>query len=245
MPEPISSSVWSGLAPWYDEMLQRGSGPHQTALAALLSLVPDPPSGTVLDLACGQGLATRALAARGFPAVVGVDAAGPMLELARIRTDPGARIAWRLDDAEQLEQCATGGFDGVTCQLGLMDIADLDAALRSVRRVLKRGGWFSFVIGHPCFLAPHATTQIDADGREGRVVSRYFDSEFWRSGNPDGIRGRAGSHHRPLDAYLNALLDADLRLDRCLEPHADPLLAEQQPVYANVPIFFAARAIAV
>ena len=68
--------------------------------------------------------------------------------------------------------------------------------------------------------------------------------EFWRSANPNGIRGRAGNYHRPLSIYLNGLVEANLRLDRVVEPKAICLLAEQQPVYRYVPIFFAARAIA-
>jgi ubiquinone/menaquinone biosynthesis C-methylase UbiE len=68
---------------------------------------------------------------------VGVDSAVSMIEIATRRTEPGARISWLVDDAERLESCETGSFDGATCQLGLMDIADLDRALRSIHRVLR------------------------------------------------------------------------------------------------------------
>jgi SAM-dependent methyltransferase len=125
-----------------------------------------------------------------------------------------------------------------------MDIGDLDAALRSIRRVLKPGGWFVFVISHPAFLAPHANTHIDADRRTHRLVNRYFDAEFRRSRNPHGVRGRAGSYHRPLSVYLNSLIAANLRSEEAREPRASRLLVEQQPVYQHVPIFFAARAVA-
>jgi hypothetical protein len=77
-----------------------------------------------------------------------------------------------------------------------------------------------------------------------RLVRRYFDPEFWRSANPNGVRGRAGNYHRPLSTYLNSLITAGFVPDAFLEPRATPLLAEQQPVYQHVPIFFAGRAIA-
>lgn len=245
MAERAAASDWSGLASWYDELLAAGSGPHETALATLLRLVPDDLSGAdVIDVACGQGLAARALAEAGAASVVGVDSAPAMLEIARERSAGDAPISWRLDDAQRLASFGSARFDGATCQLGLMDIPDLPAALFAIRRVLKPRGWFVFVIGHPCFLAPHATTCADPDGRRGRLVTRYLDEEFWRSANPNGVRGRAGNHHRPLSVYLNALLAAGFQLDAVDEPRASRLLLDQQPVYRSLPIVFAARALA-
>jgi 2-polyprenyl-3-methyl-5-hydroxy-6-metoxy-1,4-benzoquinol methylase len=65
---------WSNIATWYDALLRAGSGPHETATACLRGLVPRLTGAEVLDLACGQGLATRALAGAGAQRVVGVDA---------------------------------------------------------------------------------------------------------------------------------------------------------------------------
>lgn len=239
-----SGTVWSEIASWYDELLSDGSGPHETALTALMTLVPDGlEDSSLLDVACGQGLATRALAHAGAYAVLGIDSAPSMIAIARERTSDTPSVSWRVDVAERLGSCPDASFDGVTCQLGLMDIADLDACMRSIRRVLKPRGWFAFVISHPAFLAPHAITTPGIGGIEGRLVNRYFESEFWRSTNPHGIRGRAGNYHRPLSVYLNSSVAAGLRLEAALEPRASRLLAEQQPVYEHVPIFFAARAI--
>lgn len=231
--------TWSDMAGWYDQLVERGSGPHQTAVACLLRMVGELAGVVVLDLACGQGLASRALAAAGAT-VTGIDATSSMIDLARARTDPAASVTYRLDDAQSLTSCADEQFDGVTCQLGLMDIPDLDATLEAVHRVLKPGGWFAFVIGHPCFLAPEAATLTDAHGRTGRFVHDYLRDRFWRSHNPNGVR-RVGNYHRSLSTYLNALLAAGFALEQIDEPHAEPLLVEQQPVYANVPIFLAAR----
>ncbi len=166
MPEPSEPS-WSEVATWYDQLLDQGSGPHETAVACLLRLAPDTTGLSVLDIACGQGLATRAVAGAGAKSVTGIDASPAMVDLARQRTDPGWPIACRVDDAQVLETCADNEFDGATCQLGLMDIPDLSATLASVHRVLKTGGWLAFVIGHPYFLAPNATTFTDDQGRIG------------------------------------------------------------------------------
>ena len=142
-----------------------------------------------------------------------------------------------------LQSVDDDSFDGATCQLALMDIPDLADALCAIRRVLKPRSWFVFVIGHPCFLAPHATTRRDTEDRLGRLVTRYFEEQFWKSSSPNGVRGRAGNYHRPLSVYLNALLASGFRLDATEEPQATKLLLAQRPEYGNVPIFFAARAV--
>lgn len=236
LPQP-----WSQLAAWYDGLVTAGSGPHETAVGCLLRLIPDLAGAAVLDVACGQGLATRALADGGAARVVGIDSSPAMIDLARRHPAP-AGVSYRTDTAERLGTCADASFDGVTCQLGLMDIPDLPATLSAVRRVLRPAGWFVFVIGHPCFLAPGASTMDGPDGRPGRFVSSYFDEGFWRSANPDGIRGRAGSHHRTLSTYLSALVAAGLGIAAVDEPRASARLLAQQPVYQQLPIFLGVRA---
>jgi hypothetical protein len=72
-------------------------------------------------------------------------------------------------------------------------------------------------------------------------VTGYFEERFWRSSNPNGVR-RAGNHHRTLSTYLNSLVRSGFMLELVEEPMASPLLAQQQPLYEEVPIFFAARA---
>ena len=67
-----------------------------------------------------------------------------------------------------------------------------------------------------------------------------------RHATPEGpaIRYVVADAHR-LDpfgsTYLNALTRAGFEMEECREPAADALLARQQPLYAEVPIFFAAR----
>lgn len=233
---------WPELAGWYDSLIQGGSGPHETAVACLRGLLPDLAGARVLDLACGQGLATRVLVDAGAMSVIGVDSAAPMIELARQRTDPAAPVSYAVDDATRLVGVADGSVDGVTCQLGLMDIADLEATLIAVRRVLRPGGWFVAVIGHPCILAPHAVTS-ESEGHPARVINTYFDEGFWRSSNRGGIRGRAGNYHRTISTYLNGLLQGGFAIEEIAEPAASPLLADQQPVYTRMPIFLGVRAV--
>ncbi len=232
--------TWSDIAAWYDKLVTAGSGPHQTALRCTLELAGDVRGQVVADLACGQGLAARALAESGAAEVVGIDSSETMLDLARSHAGPPV-LRYTLDDAQSLATLGDESLDGVVCQLALMDIPDLAAALRSVRRVLRPGGWFVFVVGHPCVLTPDGETLANAQGTIGRWSSDYFTERFWRSSNPQGVR-RAGNHHRTLSTYLNGLIAAGFVLERVAEPRASALLASQQPEYASMPMFWAARA---
>jgi len=241
MPQTPAGPSWSDIAEWYDELISAGSGAHDTAVSCLLRLLPTLAGESVLDVACGQGHATRAVAAAGAARVVGVDSSAAMIERARRHEDDRGEIFYVLDDAEHLRSFEPASFDGVTCQLALMDIADLDAALAAVHRVLKRGGWFVFVIGHPCFLVPDASPARTPGGRPGVTITGYFQERFWRSTNPNGVR-RAGNHHRMLSTYLNALSGAGFTLEAAEEPLPSALLLERQPLYGEVPIFFAGRA---
>jgi len=92
----------------------------------------------VLDVACGTGVLAREAQPRVAPCglVVGLDAMGGMLEVAR---ELAPQIFWRQGDAQQLPFEAQA-FDAVLCQFGLMFFADKPAALSEMHRVLVPAG---------------------------------------------------------------------------------------------------------
>ncbi len=240
-PMDTDQPTWSSIADWYDELLVAGSGPHETALIGLAKLLPDVDRLDVIDIACGQGIASR-LAAKLGANVTGVDSSGAMIDNARRHGTPdGMPISYSVDDAQVLSTFAADSFDGAICQLALMDIPDLDAALGAIARVLRPAGTLTFTIGHPVFLAPDTARVTNASGEPAIEISGYFEERFWRSTNPQGVR-RAGNHHRTFSTYLNALATAGFSIEEAAEPKANSLLAQQQPIYTQLPIFFAARA---
>lgn len=95
---------------------------------------------TVLDVACGPGNVTRALAegAGDDGLVVGVDASATMLGRAVADTRAG-NVAYVRCDALDLP-FRTGAFDAVCCYGALYLFADPWAALAGMARVLRPGG---------------------------------------------------------------------------------------------------------
>lgn len=92
----------------------------------------------VVDIGCGPGNAVRAAARRGARAT-GVDPAPVMLQVARLLTRPGRRIAW-VEGAAEAIPVPDGDATVVWSLLCVHHWADIDAGLAEVRRVLTSGG---------------------------------------------------------------------------------------------------------
>lgn len=126
-------------------------------------------------------------------------------------------IHYLLGDVTSTDWWDGESFDGVVCNMALMDIDDLDAALATVAAVLKPGGWFSFSILHPCFpgLRDGVSEQLSS-----WPPDRGYSAEGWWTTHGDGVRGRVGANHRMLSTYLNAVLRAGFDFDEFAEPTA-------------------------
>lgn len=98
------------------------------------------PEATLLDLCCGTGDMTFALRrqANREPKIFGADFSHAMLLRAAAKSR-GTSMLWIEADALQLP-FPDGSFDLVTSAFGFRNLADYDAGLREIARVLKPGG---------------------------------------------------------------------------------------------------------
>ena len=95
----------------------------------------------VLDVGCGGGILSEALAERGAT-VVGIDLAESALQAAETHR-AGQAVEYRLESSREV--AARGErFDAVTCMEMLEHVADPTAVLRDIHAVLKPGGWAFF-----------------------------------------------------------------------------------------------------
>jgi SAM-dependent methyltransferase len=138
------------------------------AIGSLLGAVNAKPKLKALDLCCGQGNVSEALARSGCD-VTGVDFSPAMLAFANTRVPNAVFIK---ADAQELpfdnEQ-----FDIVVSNLGVCHVPDQPRALSEAHRVLRRGGRFAMTVWcgpdvSPCFeivygaIKAHGNPQVSA-----------------------------------------------------------------------------------
>jgi demethylmenaquinone methyltransferase / 2-methoxy-6-polyprenyl-1,4-benzoquinol methylase len=128
-------SMFDRIAPVYDVMnrvMTAGLDIRWRRLAAQAAVRP---GDRVLDAACGTGDLAIADRKAGAARVTGLDFSEKMLERARRKAD----LEWIHGDMLALP-FAEGTFDAATVGFGVRNVADLELALRELRRVLKPGG---------------------------------------------------------------------------------------------------------
>ncbi|HVI59769.1 MAG TPA: bifunctional 2-polyprenyl-6-hydroxyphenol methylase/3-demethylubiquinol 3-O-methyltransferase UbiG [Luteimonas sp.] len=94
----------------------------------------------VLDVGCGGGLLSEALAGEGA-AVTAIDLADDLVKVARLHgLESGAKVDYRVQAVEDLAAEQPGAFDAIACMEMLEHVPDPAAILRACATLLKPGG---------------------------------------------------------------------------------------------------------
>jgi SAM-dependent methyltransferase len=129
--------------------------------AATISRLALPPGATVLDLCCGAGgsalPAARAVGPTGR--VLGIDVAGPLLDIARARAGAEGldNVEFQRGDARHTG-LPDGAFDVVVCVFGVFFAADMPAFVREMWRLVRPGGRLAVTTWGPGFVEPASST---------------------------------------------------------------------------------------
>jgi len=105
----------------------------------------------ILDVGCGGGLLSEALAFRGAK-VMGIDAGEMPLNVARLHLlESGAQVDYQQITAEELAMQKPGAFDVVTCLEMLEHVPDPSSVIKACADLCKPGGhlYFSTINRNP------------------------------------------------------------------------------------------------
>jgi ubiquinone/menaquinone biosynthesis C-methylase UbiE len=225
------------VAGTYDTLVTRNPGylDHLGVSASRLNLPNDGEGLRLLDLCCGTGLSTEALL-KAFPkaTIVGLDASGGMLDLARTKPEmEAAGVRFVLGDAMDpraaldAELSETGAkFDGVLMAYGIRNMPDPDACLAALHSVLKPGAPICFheysVADSPRAKGTWTTVAWGIIIPSGLITSRHtrIYRYLWRSVMDfDGKKafenrlrsaGFVGVHTEPMDGWQKDIVHSFL-----------------------------------
>ena len=135
---------------------------------------------SALDVACGTGLYTLALARSGVPHVAGVDLSPEMLAAARRETGSrGFDIAWHQAPMQEVDAVVPGQWDLILC-LGnsiphLLTGEDLDRTLAAFRRTLSAGGYLGIQLLNYERILNRKERIVSIDRHANREFIRFYD----------------------------------------------------------------------
>ena len=234
--------LWEEHAGWWIDGFTDGVDPEYTEQILPMAAAGLAGARRVLDVGCGEGQVARLAVAGGAEVVVGLDPTWNQLVVARERAGGPVYLRGGADGLP----FADASFDVVVACLVFEHIEAMDAAIGEVARVLAPGGRFLFFLNHPLLQTPGS----------GWIDDHVLDppEQYWRIG-PYLVEDVSIEQvergvfipfvHRPLSRYVNALLDAGLRLDRMEEPAPPPGFLARAPEYleaASIPRLLHLRA---
>jgi protein-L-isoaspartate O-methyltransferase len=155
---------WEKSAQWYDRLIgERGSELYQNVvLPGALELLNPQRGEQLLDIGCGQGVFSRALAAKGCQ-VTGIDAAATLVRKAK---DYPSRtpVQYLHRDAAALH--GLGPFDAISAILCIQNMEHLPKVCAAAAGALKPGGRMVWVMNHPAFRIPRQSSWGFEDERK-------------------------------------------------------------------------------
>ncbi|HEY5999936.1 MAG TPA: class I SAM-dependent methyltransferase [bacterium] len=219
----ISRDAWDANAETWDARMGDAGNDFFNLLCwpVLASFLDPQPDSAILDIACGNGLTSRRLAALGVN-VTAFDFSASLIEKAKERQNPDSRISYHVIDATDESQLLSLGeskFDSALSNMALFDMPEIEPLFKALSKLLKPNGIFAFSLMHPAFNNPSAT-HLAEEWDDGQIQTRYavkvsrYINQFQSQGL--ALRNQPKPQlyfHRPLKDYLNSAFQNGFILD--------------------------------
>lgn len=221
MKQDSSTISWNRMGDEWFELARTGESRNCFIMPYMLKLLGDVKGKKILDLGCGEGGYSRALAKAGAE-LTAVDCSEKAISYASdLAAEENLNIAHYIRNSNDLFEISDEEFDIVLCSMMLMDCEDFEGTVREIARVLKPEGRLFASVLHPCFDGNHER----GIGRQGSgidrqvVVMNYFEPRQWEAplfGGTIPVIWR----HRTLEEYVKTFIKCGLTIVDMNEPTA-------------------------
>lgn len=218
---------WEHHAGWWQRGFTDGADPEYEEQIIPLAESALAGASRVLDVGTGEGQLAR-VAHRLGAAVVGVDPTVAQLTVAQQRAGGPVYVRAGATSLPFRDR----SFDAVVVCLVLEHVDDHTGAIAEIARVVEPGGRLLLFLNHPLLQAPGS----------GWIDDHILEEQYWRIG-PYLVEDHSMEEvapgvvlpfiHRRLSAYVNALAEHGLVIERMEEPAPPPGFVARAPEYAQ------------
>lgn len=204
---------------------------------AFMDMLPDMSTLSGIEIGYGDGNNSRLFADR-CKSLTAIDISDRFLVLNQKYDNP-LNLSFKQMNAAKMS-FPNGHFDFALSTMAFMDIASLDEVLAEINRVLAPNGFLQFSILHPCFHKHKGRWVMDDDKPVGFLMKDYFletdgDIDEWQHKKAPSESGNFAVPRfwRPLNKWLNALVNAGFCIEEIAEPCASDDLLKKVPELAT------------
>jgi len=160
----------------------------------------------VLDVGCGGGILSEAMARQGAR-VVGIDLARAALEVAELHAlDQGVAVTYRLQSAEEIAAQSPASFDIVTCMEMIEHVPEPEQVIGALAKLVRPGGhvFLSTINRTPkAFLlaivgAEYLLRMLPRGTHEYERFIRPSELDVWTRAAGLQLQGISGMEYQPL-----------------------------------------------
>jgi len=199
----VKKTSWGQASQWYDKIVgEKGHFYHRELIIPnLLELLDLRPSDSLLDLACGQGVFSRAIPEK--VSYTGLEISGALLEQAKSYSK-NKKQAFIQADLTQPWPEFLQAYTHAVCILALQNIEKPELVFSQLSQHMPDRGTFIVVLNHPCFRIPRQSRwHVDRESKtQFREMSSYMSAQkIPIVTHPGKNQQTTWSFHLPLSAY--------------------------------------------